>query len=298
MTHGKARIATRGAIGRLRHHARRLRRGRAGVAAVEFALILPLMLVLYFGCVLLAQGLEVARKTQSLSHTLADLTSRQLAGTEISGNCASYSSVPCLLDSDIQGIFNASTAVLYPFTGSPNMTITQVIFDNVSNTNTECCVAKVMWSVGLGPSPTLRQCGTLSASLNGVNSSTTVPMGVYPGTYPNGGGDAVTNPTGYSASPLVTSNNTTDYYLIIADVNYTYTPNFGFAPFAWNKTPNTTSSNTTGGYTISQTTYMTPRNGANSSIQWTPGNTFNASCAANTPCYISCTSGSTPYNTP
>jgi hypothetical protein len=159
-----------------------------------------------------------------------------------------------------------------------------------------------MWSVGLGPSPTLRQCGTLSASLNGVNSSTTVPMGVYPGNYPTGGGDALTNPTGYSASPLVASNNTTDYYLIIADVNYTYTPNFGFAPFAWNTTPNITSANPTGGYKISQATYMMPRNGTTSPIQWTPGNTFtvstNGTCSANTTCYMSCASGSNAYNTP
>jgi Flp pilus assembly protein TadG len=266
---------TKGIFTRLRHFANRLRRGQAGMAAVEFALIVPMMLALYFGCVVLAQGLEVSRKTQALSRTLADLTSQTLpkndksgtciktavantyvatkwnsgASTSVSKNAIPMSSVPCVTDSELQNILAASTAVLYPFSGSPNMTITQVVFDNVSSTNSQCCVAKVVWSVGAGPNPTLRQCGALAISANGVNNPTSIPTGLYP--------------------PAVSSSNNIDNFMIVADVSYTYVPSFGFAPFAWNRAPNGGA-----GYTISQTTYMAPRGSSTMQIFWKPDGTI------------------------
>jgi Flp pilus assembly protein TadG len=266
---------TKGIFARLRHFANRLRRGQAGMAAVEFALIVPMMLALYFGCVVLAQGLEVSRKTQALSRTLADLTSQTLpkndksgtciktavantyvatkwnsgASTSVSKNAIPMSSVPCVTDSELQNILAASTAVLYPFSGSPNITITQVVFDNVSSANSQCCVAKVVWSVGAGPSPTLRQCGALAISANGVNNPTSIPTGLYP--------------------PAVSSSNNIDNFMIVADVSYTYVPSFGFAPFAWNRAPNGGA-----GYTISQTTYMAPRGSSTMQIFWKPDGTI------------------------
>jgi Flp pilus assembly protein TadG len=270
----------KGIFARLRHFANCLLRGQAGMAAVEFALIVPMMLALYFGCVVLAQGLEVSRKTQALSRTLADLTSQTppsinslnvvktgtcLKGslvntysatnwnsgiaTNISKTSISVNSVPCITDLELQNILAASTAVLYPFSGSPNMTITQVVFDNVSSTNSQCCVAKVVWSVGAGPNPTLRQCGALAISANGVNSPTSIPTGLYP--------------------PAVSSSNNIDNFMIVADVSYTYVPSFGFAPFAWNKAPNGGA-----GYTISQTTYMAPRLNSTAQIFWKPDGTI------------------------
>lgn len=261
-----------------------LRRGQGGMAAVEFALILPMMLALYFGCVVLAQGLEVSRKTQALSRTLADLTSQTLpssskagtclktalvnayaakkwnsgVATSVSKNAITANSVPCLTDTELQNILAASTAVLYPFTGSPNMTITEVVFDNSSSTSSQCCVAKVLWSVGSGPSPTLRQCGALAVTANGVNSPTSIPTGLYP--------------------PTVASNNNIDNFIIVVDVSYTYVPSFGFAPFAWNKAPNGGA-----GYTIHQTTYMSPRIGSTSQIFWKPDGTIPATN------YVACT---------
>jgi hypothetical protein len=229
---------------------RRLWRAEAGIAAVEFALILPMMLGLYFGCVLLAQGLEAGHKTQALSRTLADLTARTLP--------APGSSIPLLADADLLNIFAASPAVLYPLNGATNMTISEIVFDNVSAANSQCCVAKVLWSVGSGPSPTLRQCPTLSQSANGVNGATVMPVGAYP--------------------PTVASGNTIDTYLIVADVTYTYSAAFGFQNNNWGGGSSTV---------IARTTYMLPRNGANAAIQWTPGGMIPASnyvvCTPNTP---------------
>ncbi len=237
----------------LGREAARLRRGRAGLAAVEFAFILPLMLTLYFGVVVLAQGLEVGRKTQLLSRTLADLTAQTLAGTSTTGTCASayqvdgatMSGYPCLTDSDFNNtIFSASAAVLYPFADVSSMTISQIVFDNVSVTDARCCRARLVWSVGSGVNPALRSCGVFTASPSGVNSPTTIPAGLYPG----GAGDAVTGGAVYA------TNNKVNNFIIVADVTYVYTPMFGFQPFQWGQSPNDGA-----GYKITHTTYMAPR---------------------------------------
>lgn len=237
--------------------AKRLRSGEAGVAAVEFALILALMLTIYFGVVVLGQGLEAGRKVQLLSHTLADLTTQTLPQTDTTGTCTPVAnggtavdgvdmgSVPCLTDTDLTSIFNASTFVLYPFSNIAGMAITEVVFDNVSSTNSACCRARVVWSVGFGTHPTLRACGLLTQSNNGVDGPTFMPMGYYPG----GQGDAVS-----SGQPYVASNNKADYFVIIADVTYQYAPSFGYQAYQWGQPANGGS-----GYTITQTTYMNSR---------------------------------------
>ena len=133
------------------------------------------MLTIYFGVVALAEGLEAGRKVQLLSHTLADLTTQTLPQTDTTGKSRTpvasggtavdgvdMGSVPCLTDTDLTSIFNASTSVLYPFSNIAGMTISEVVFfDNVSSTNSACCRARVVWSVGFGTHPTLRACGLL-----------------------------------------------------------------------------------------------------------------------------------------
>ncbi|MGO8737986.1 TadE/TadG family type IV pilus assembly protein [Rhodoblastus sp.] len=251
---------TVGLIWKLRSEAHKLQGRQAGVAAVEFAFILTLMLTIYFGVVVLSQGLEVGRKVQILSHTLADLTTQTLPQTDTTGTCTPIAnggssvdgvdtgSVPCLTDSDFigdSGIFKVAAPILYPFSNIANMTITEVVFDNVSTNNSACCRARVVWSVGFGPSPTLRSCGLLTQSNNGVDGPNFMPMAYYPG----GQGDVVT-----SGHPYVASNNLSDYFVIVADVSYQYAPSFGFQPNQWNQPANGGS-----GYTITQTTYMNSR---------------------------------------
>lgn len=51
-------------------------RDRRGVAAVEFALIAPLMIALYFGLAELTMGLMAERRASHLASTLADLVAQ------------------------------------------------------------------------------------------------------------------------------------------------------------------------------------------------------------------------------
>jgi Flp pilus assembly protein TadG len=77
----------------------RLKHDVSGVAAVEFALILPVMLAMYLGMVEMTQGVNINRKVTLLSRTLADLAAQ--ASTINNG--------------DSNNIFAASAQVLQPY---------------------------------------------------------------------------------------------------------------------------------------------------------------------------------------
>lgn len=80
----------------------RLARDRRGVSAVEFALILPIMLALYFGADELGNGLTIERKVTHVSSTLSDLVTQ---ATTIS-------------DTDMSNILNAAASVVTPYSTS------------------------------------------------------------------------------------------------------------------------------------------------------------------------------------
>ena len=80
---------------------------QGGVSAVEFAILLPLMLTLYLGGAEISQAVSADRKTTLVAHTVGDLTAQ-------ASNVAS---------SDVTNIFSAGTAVAYPLASS-NLTVT------------------------------------------------------------------------------------------------------------------------------------------------------------------------------
>jgi Flp pilus assembly protein TadG len=81
-----------------------LPRDERGVAAVEFALLLPVMLTLYIGSVEVSQGLSIDRKVVLLARTLADLTTQNTAVTAVSDGTSQSLAV----------IAGAASAVLSP----------------------------------------------------------------------------------------------------------------------------------------------------------------------------------------
>jgi Flp pilus assembly protein TadG len=122
-------------------------RDTRALAAVEFALIVPVMITLYFGTVETTNALTASRRVTNVAQTAADLTAQ---ATSVS-------------TSDINDIFAASTAILTPFsTSAVKIVITSVVASSSSATTTT-----VAWSKAYGG-------GTARAA----NASVTLPTGL------------------------------------------------------------------------------------------------------------------------
>lgn len=92
----------------------RFRDERDGVAAIEFAMVLPVMLAAYVGMVNLAQMVMTNRKTTQLALALSDLTSR----------------VQTVSPTDVSDIFKASETILLPYDSSKaSMIVASVVID-------------------------------------------------------------------------------------------------------------------------------------------------------------------------
>ena len=76
---------------------------RRGVAAIEFVMIVPIMLVLFFGTVEFSSGVAVDRKVSLAARALSDLTSQSNS----------------VADTDLAGFFAATCGIMYPYAGSP-----------------------------------------------------------------------------------------------------------------------------------------------------------------------------------
>lgn len=90
---------------------RRFLTERGGVSAVEFALILPLMLLIYAGCSEVTTALMIDRKVSRAASTISDLVAQQ---TSISTTL-------------MNGIFDATTAIIEPYDASVAKVLVVVI---------------------------------------------------------------------------------------------------------------------------------------------------------------------------
>ena len=104
-----------------------------GIAATEFAVIVPIMLLLLFSTVEICSALAVDRKISLVARTIANLTSQ---GTKAS-------------DADLTNFFGAANLVMAPYVqpaySATNMTISELYIDPASGN------ARVQWSVGATP---------------------------------------------------------------------------------------------------------------------------------------------------
>jgi Flp pilus assembly protein TadG len=88
-----------------------------GVSAVEFAMLLPLMITLYLGSVEITQAVSADRKMTLVANTAGDLLAQASSATVSS--------------SDISVIFNAAKAVGYPLdTTKMKVVVTSVYIDS------------------------------------------------------------------------------------------------------------------------------------------------------------------------
>jgi Flp pilus assembly protein TadG len=209
---------------RIRSLFRRFRDDR-GVAAVEFALILPIMLGLYLSTVVATKAYMASRKVALVARALSDITSRQ------STPCGGGN--PCVVDADLNMFFNAASAIMAPYpTTSLKMTISRIdIMQDTANN----WWAFTKWSVVNN--------GGVARPCNGGNGAFSHAAGAAltdGSTNPLLTGDVSVTTSGYqnslpaeytAATPGLTGQPAK--FLILADVAYTYTPGFTFKVFNW-----------------------------------------------------------------
>lgn len=95
----------------------RLRRASHGTAAIEFAMVLPLMLLIYLGTAETTQGVMASRKATIAAQTIADIVTQQ-------AESASGGGVNNMTDTTMGAIFNATAAIMQPFsTGSSVLSV-------------------------------------------------------------------------------------------------------------------------------------------------------------------------------
>ncbi|HUO98450.1 MAG TPA: TadE/TadG family type IV pilus assembly protein [Rhizomicrobium sp.] len=119
-------------------------RCKRGMAAVEFALVAPVMIAMFFGTVELSEALACRSRVDRMSATAADLVAQS---TSVS-------------TADMTNIFGASNAVLYPFSSAQAQIVVSSLVDDGHGG------AKVAWSNAQHATPRT------------VGSAVTVPTGL------------------------------------------------------------------------------------------------------------------------
>lgn len=127
-------------------------RDQAGTAMIEFAVTLPVLLILYLGCVQICEVVTVFRKVTTTARTLADLSTQHVT----------------LSNTEIDTIMGASTQVMAPY---PNANVQMVITHVTVN---GAGVARVDWSKKSANAPAadaVNSIYTLPADMNIPNTS-------------------------------------------------------------------------------------------------------------------------------
>jgi Flp pilus assembly protein TadG len=110
---------------------RRFSRNASGVAAVEFALLAPVLLLVYFGTVQVTQGVMLNRKTTLAAATVGNIV-------------AQYTTIS--KSQQLPDILNASSLIFAPYSASAsNIVVSSLAVDSLGH-------ATVAWSDGLNTS--------------------------------------------------------------------------------------------------------------------------------------------------
>jgi Flp pilus assembly protein TadG len=157
----------------------RWRANQDGLAAVEFAMLLPLMITLFFGVVETSLALLCRADVSIMASTAADLISQS----------------DTIAASDISNVYSAAGTILYPYydpslsgSAKPVIRITSVIYDTTTQSTT---VGKVAWTCTQSGS------GTLTPATRAVNDPMTLPQALL-----SANGSVIVSEIAYSyASP-------------------------------------------------------------------------------------------------
>jgi Flp pilus assembly protein TadG len=106
---------------------RRWRADAAGMAAIEFAMIVPMMAVMFVGAVELSQAITVDRRVTQIAASTADLVAR--AENQIS-------------QSDITDIMKAGSFIMAPYSQNP----LQIVIRELQSSTTSATTVKQSWT--------------------------------------------------------------------------------------------------------------------------------------------------------
>lgn len=146
-----------------RRHLARAAGDKSGTAAIEFAMISPLLLVTLLGGTEITQAVMAARKVATATRTMADLTAQIRGATD-------------LTSAMVDEVYAAGSLVMSPYpSGSLKVTVSRVDVTGAGNAQT----ARTEWSVTRnGASP--RPCGALNQI---ANTASPAPSGFPAGMY-------------------------------------------------------------------------------------------------------------------
>ncbi|HEY4944484.1 MAG TPA: TadE/TadG family type IV pilus assembly protein [Rhizomicrobium sp.] len=119
-------------------------RANDGLAAVEFAMIAPVMIALFLGSIELTDALDCKQKVTGMASTAADLIAQETLVTS----------------SDISNVFSAINSIVYPYSTTGLKIVVSSLGDNGSGGG------KVLWSCAQ------------NATARVSNSTVAVPSGV------------------------------------------------------------------------------------------------------------------------
>lgn len=143
----------------------RFARDQKGLAALEFALLVPMMVLLLFGSIDLLDTMGANARAQNVAASLADVVARD---TEVS-------------NAEVSGLWSAIDTLMYPDGGATM----QIRVSSVSIINAS--TARVIWSEGRGMTArTANSTITLPPAMMNPGTSVVVAESVYVHTPPVG----------------------------------------------------------------------------------------------------------------
>jgi Flp pilus assembly protein TadG len=136
-----------GALRWISAKAGRFRRDRRGVAAIEFAFIVPVLLIMYFITMEASQAIETSKKVSRIGSMVADLVTQQQA----------------VVKANLDAIMKIGTSTLQPY----NRSLPTIIITGIQITDETSPRVLVAWS--------RKVVGTTYSVDAAANTATTVP---------------------------------------------------------------------------------------------------------------------------
>lgn len=175
--------------------ARKLWKDSDAMAATEFAMLAPFMLLLYVGGVELGDGMAINVKVSATAHSIADMVSQNTS----------------LSTAQMQNILTGATAIIAPYpvnngAGTPIVLVTVSEISSDANGN-----LTLQWSQSYDG--TSFGAGRTSLAANGTYSAVTLPSSL----------------SGTVGSPNNPNDQNDNVSFILGEASYAYTPNLGYA---------------------------------------------------------------------